>query len=78
MRNFGNGVEDVSACLYPLLADQEARRALQILRDDFLDYEGVGPRRVAEFLHGGQNAVTQADVVGFVKALVDRCGSPGK
>ena len=73
VRNFGDGIEDVATCLRPLLSDLEAQRALQILRDDFLDYEGVGPRRVAEFLQGGPNADIQADVAGFVKALLDRC-----
>jgi hypothetical protein len=73
VRSFGDGIEDVAACLRPLLGDPEAKRALQILRDDFLDHEGVGPRRVAEFLQGGPDADIQADVVGFVKALLDRC-----
>jgi hypothetical protein len=77
VRNFGDGVEEVAACLRPLLADPDARRALQILRDDFLDHEGVGPRRVAEFLQGGPDADVQADVVGFVKVLLDRCRLTG-
>ena len=76
VRNFGDGIGDVATCLRPLLDDQEAQRALQILRDDFLDYEALGPRRVAEFLQGGPDADIQADVVGFVKALLDRCRLP--
>jgi hypothetical protein len=40
---------------------------------DSLGYVGVGPRRVAEFLQGGPDDEIQADVVGFVKALLDRC-----
>jgi hypothetical protein len=71
VRNFGAGVEDVAASLQSLLGDDEAKRALQVLRDDFLDHDGVGPRRVAEFLHGGPDDETQADVVGFVAALLD-------
>jgi hypothetical protein len=71
VRNFGAGVEDVVACLRPLLGDDEAKKALQVLRDDFLDHDGVGPRRVAEFLRGGPDEETQADVVGFVAALLD-------
>lgn len=71
VRNFGGGVEDVAACLRPLLGDGEARKALQVLRDDFLDHGGVGPRRVAEFLQGGPDDEIQADVVGFVAALLD-------
>jgi hypothetical protein len=73
VRNFGSGVEDVAGCLRPLLDDAEAQRALKVLRDDFLGHDGVGPRRVAEFLQGGPDADIQADVVGFVKALLDSC-----
>ncbi|MDD5306628.1 MAG: hypothetical protein PHU25_04835 [Deltaproteobacteria bacterium] len=50
VRNFGAGVEDVAVCLRPLLVDGEAQRALEVLRNDFLNHEGIGPRRVAEFL----------------------------
>jgi hypothetical protein len=73
VRNFGKGVVDVAECLRPLLGDSETQQALRVLRDDFLDYDGVGPRRVAEFLQGGPDAEIQADVVGFVKLLLDRC-----
>ena len=73
VRNFGAGVADVAACMLPLLGDDEAQRAVQVLRDDFLEHEGVGPRRVAEFLQGGSDEEIQADVVGFVKALLERC-----
>jgi hypothetical protein len=71
VRNFGAGVEDVADCLRPLLGDDEARKALQVLREDFLEHDGIGPRRVAEFLQGGPDDVIQADVVGFVAALLD-------
>jgi len=73
VRNFGEGVEDVAACLRPLLNDDEAQRALHVLREDFLDHEAIGPRRVAEFLQGGPDAEIQADVVGFVEKLLDCC-----
>jgi hypothetical protein len=73
VRNYGAGVEDVAACIRPLLADADAQRALQVLRDDFMDPEGVGPRRVAEFLLGSPNEEIQADVVGFGRALLERC-----
>jgi len=76
VRNFGADVEDVAACLRPLLGDDDAQRALQVLRDDFLDHEGVGPRRVAEFLQGGPDDEIQADVVGFVRALLEACKVP--
>jgi hypothetical protein len=74
IRNYGTGVDEVVAKLQPLLADAETQKALGILRRDFLDPEGVGPRRVAEFLVGGADDDIQADVVGFVTRLLDKCG----
>ena len=78
IRNYGTGVDDVVAKLQPLLADAETQKALGILRRDFLDPESVGPRRVAEFLIGGADDEIQADVVGFVTRLLDKCGKLGK
>ena len=78
IRNYGAGVDDVAAKLRPLLADAETQKALGILRRDFLDPEGVGPRRVAEFLVGGADDDVQADVVGFVSRLLDKCGKMGR
>ncbi len=72
LKYFGSGVEDVATRLAPLLGDEQARRALAILRDDFLEHHGLGPRRVAEFISGGQHDDIQADVVGFVRALLTR------
>lgn len=77
IRNYGAGVDGVVAKLQPLLADAETQKALGILRRDFLDPEGVGPRRVAEFLVGGANDDIQADVVGFVTRLLDKCAKMG-
>jgi hypothetical protein len=65
VRNFGSGIEDVAVCLRPLLGDEEARRALRVIRDDFLAHDGIGPRRVADFLQGAPDDEIQADVVGF-------------
>ena len=73
LRSYGSGIQDVANCLRPLLDDAEAQRALQVLHNDFLDHDAIGPRRVAEFLQGGSNDEIQADVVGFVKALLDLC-----
>jgi len=74
VRNFGSGVEEVASHLRPLLIDRAAVEAIALLRRDFLDHDGVGPRRVAEFLTGGADDTVQADVVGFVRQLLDRCG----
>jgi hypothetical protein len=70
LRNYGGGVEEVSKCLRPLLVDSDASRALAILQRDFLDHDGVGPRRVAEFLVGRRDDAIQADVVGYIEALL--------
>jgi predicted nucleotidyltransferase len=75
LRNYGKGVEDVAARLRPLLDDASAKKALANLRDDFLDPEGVGPRRVAEFLYARPDPETQADAVGFVRSLLKACGA---
>jgi len=73
IRNYGAGVEDVATHLRPLLADPAATKALEVLRRDFLDQEAVGPRRVALFLTGGPDDEIQADVVGYVSALLAAC-----
>ncbi len=70
VRNYGAGVEDVAACLRPLLGDSAATEAIGILRRDFLDHGGVGARRVAEFLSGAPDDRIQADTVGFVGELL--------
>ena len=70
IRNFGGGVGDVVRKLRPLLDDDEATKALELLRRDFTHPEAVGPRRVAEFVTGGPDDEVQADVVGFVSQLL--------
>jgi hypothetical protein len=71
----GSGPRDVAGSFEPVADDPSAREAVMILRRDFLDLDGVGPRRVAEFIHGGPNDEIQADVIGFVKRFLDVCGS---
>jgi len=75
IRNYGKSVEDVVARLRPLLTAEPARRALVILRRDFQAIDGVGPRRVADFLLGAPDDAIQADVVGFVGRLLDGCAT---
>jgi len=76
VRNFGTGIDDVVVCLQPLMKYAETQSALDILREDFSAHDGLGPRRVAEFLHGGPDDETQAEVVSFVAQLLDGCGPP--
>ena len=73
IRNYGSGVDDVLKHLDPILHDQETQEALQLLRRDFSDPDGVGPRRVAEFLYRAPNEELQADVAGFVRELLRKC-----
>jgi hypothetical protein len=70
IRNYGGGIGDVVGKLRPLLDDDEATKAVEVLRRDFIDPEAVGPRRVAEFVTGSPDDEVQADVVGFVSQLL--------
>lgn len=71
LRNFGDGIPSIANELKPLLEDEIAARALNYLREDFETSDSIGPRRVAEFLFGQPDDITQADAVGFAKALLD-------
>jgi hypothetical protein len=70
VRNYGAGVEDLLACVEPLLGDPDTTKALAILERDFVTHNGVGARRVAQFLVGAQDDAIQADVVGFCSGLL--------
>jgi len=74
LRNYGAGVEDIVARLRPLLKESETRKAIDILKRDFLNQAGSGPRRVSEFMHGAPDDDIQADVVGFVRMLLKGLG----
>ena len=75
-RNYGSSPADVASRLKPLLEDCQAKKALGILEEDFLSHDGVGPRRVAEFIKGAPDNDIQADVVGFIKQLLVAEGDP--
>ena len=53
--------------------DCQAKKALRILQEDFLNRGSLGPRRVAEFIKGAPDDDIQADVVGFIKQLLEGC-----
>jgi len=74
LRNYQDGISSVAAELKPLLGDEIAKRALDYLREDFETTNSIGPRRVAEFLFGQPDDITQADAVGFVKELLVASG----
>lgn len=73
IRNYGSGIGDVLAHLKRIQHDRETRKALQILSRDFSDPDGVGPRRVAQFLYMAPGDELQADVAGFVRELLRKC-----
>ena len=52
VRNFGSGIEGIAECLRPLLDDPAGTDAMAILRRDFLDHNGLGPRRSANMCGG--------------------------
>jgi hypothetical protein len=73
IRNYGRSVDEVCRCISPLLKEVETKKALEILNRDFLEPDGIGPSRVAQFQYGGPNADLQADVAGYVKELLTKC-----
>ena len=72
--NYGAGIGDIVASLLPLLKESETRKAIDILKRDFLNQDGPGPRRVSEFMHGAPDDDIQADVAGFVRLLLKGLG----
>ena len=56
--------------LRPLLDDPTAKEAVHIIRRDFTRHDGVGPRRVAEFITGTEDDAVQADVTGYLTTLL--------
>ena len=74
IRNFGSGVDDVAEALKPLLNEKETKKAIKILKEDFTGNDSVGAVRVARFITGSTDETIQADVVGFVRSLLDLIG----
>lgn len=71
LRNYGDGPHDIAARIESIRSAPETTRAMDILRRDFSDIDAVGPVRVASFLTGGPDDVTQAEVIGFVGRLLE-------
>lgn len=67
------GIDEVMKSLTAIREDPKTQEALQIIRDDFSGHDGVGPRRVAEFVASRPDDDIQADVVGFVSELLAGC-----
>lgn len=73
IRNYGKGIADVVGQLRPLLDDEATKTALSFLKTDFLDSNAIGPKRVSEFMFGRSNDNLQAEVVGFVREIINEC-----
>lgn len=73
IRNYGSGIDEVCECLRPLLKEAETKKALKILSRDFVDPDGLGPSRVAQFQYNDTNPDLQADVAGYIRELLDKC-----
>jgi hypothetical protein len=71
IRNFGSGVEDIAVALKPLLNEKETKEAIKILKEDFTDNDSIGAIRVARFITDSADETIQADVAGFIHALLD-------
>ena len=68
------GVDEIAEFLAPLLGDPVVAHALSIIREDFTDHNGIGPRRAAAFQPSVPSDETQADVVGMATRLVSLLG----
>ena len=68
------GVDEIAEFLAPLLGDPVVAHALSIIREDFTDHNGIGPRRATAFQPGVPSDETQADVVGMATRLVSLLG----
>ena len=73
IRNYGEDIKDVVNSLKPLLKYSDAIKAIDILKEDFLEHDGLGPLRVAEFLTNETNDEIQADVVSYIQSLIGFC-----
>lgn len=74
LRNFGSGARTVADRLRSFRNDPDAALALGHLKEDFSEIDSVGPRRVADFLHGRPDDDLQADARGLVLDLLHALG----
>ncbi len=68
----GTGIEETADSLRQLAGDAYVEDALAIIQQDFTSHDGLGPRRVAQFLANGPADDIQADVAGDALALLSR------
>lgn len=72
IRNYGRGFEDVAERFRSLLPNAECETCLKILREDFVETNAVGVRRVIAFLlgEGTTDDALQAEVAGFIGSFL--------
>ena len=70
------GVDQIAEFLAPLLLDPAVAHAPSIIREDFTEHNGIGPRRAAAFQPGVPSEETQADVVGMATRLLSLLSLP--
>ena len=64
------GVDEIAEFLTPLLDDPVVGNAVSIIREDFTNHNGLGPRRAAAFQPSLPSDEIQADVVGMATRLL--------
>jgi hypothetical protein len=74
LRHLSAGLADIVRRLNPHAEDPSTREALAALKEDFAEVDSVGPRRVADFL-GGPDEALQADARGLVLDFLDLWGT---
>lgn len=72
LRHYGESVEALATRFLPLRTHPAARRALDILRDDFADERALGPRSASRFLYSRIDDVYVADFAGDVHLFLRR------
>lgn len=72
--NDPRGVAEIARRIATLEPKSLVQEALEILRQDFTALEGVGTRRMADFLRAANNDALRADAAGAVRALLREFG----
>ncbi len=75
IRHYPKGIDEIVSHVRQLLDDPLTQRALGILRSEFSELEGTGPKRVALFEGDPENEALKADVVSFMQELVSKCNN---
>jgi len=71
--NDPRGVAEIARRIATLEPQSLVQKALEILRQDFTALDGVGTRRMADFLRDADNLPLRADAAGAVRALLRHC-----